>query len=165
MIGKDMKYSSILNLDNQNVWKINTLASNYIVTGQSSIPFTFISFFHQKIITFNVKYKPMSQPEALFESISQKLSSKFPEVSIGKMMSSPGLKFQDKVFAFYHNNSMGFRLGPTFEPNNFGLKEAKPLSPFKTKPPLKGWFVIDFYEHDSWELLAEKALDFTTTLK
>ena len=107
----------------------------------------------------------MNQPDALFETISSKLSSKYPGVSIGKMMSSPGLKFQDKVFAFYHNKSMGFRLGASFDPEKFGLKNFKPLSPFKKKPPLKGWFIIDNLESDVWELLSEKALDFTITIK
>jgi len=107
----------------------------------------------------------MNQPDALFEAISTKLTSEDPEVSIGKMMSSPGLKFRDKVFAFYHNKSMCFRLGPNFNPENFGLKNTKPLSPFKKKPPLKGWFIIEKYESDSWELLSEKALDFTRSIK
>ena len=107
----------------------------------------------------------MSQHTSLFESISAKLTSKYPDVSVGKMMSSPGLKFQDKVFAFYYKNSMGFRLGPNFNPDKFGIRNAKPLSPFKKKPPLKGWFIIDSNESDSWELLSEKALEFTTTIK
>jgi hypothetical protein len=81
------------------------------------------------------------------------------------MMSSPGLKYNNKVFAFYHKGNMGFRLGPQFSPPQHGIKFAKPLSPFKTKPPLKGWYVIDQIEKDLWPVLAEMALEFTMTLK
>ena len=107
----------------------------------------------------------MNQPYEVFNAISSRLSSKYPDVTIGKMMSSPGLKFRNKVFAFYHNESMGFRLGPNFDPQKFGLKNFKPLSPFKKKPPLKGWYIIDSSESDTWDLLSEKSLEFTSTLK
>jgi len=80
------------------------------------------------------------------------------------MMSDSGLKYKDKVFAFYHKESMGFRLGPDFDPEQFGLKNFKFLSPLKKKPPLKGWFIIDKLESDTWEALSEKALEFTVTL-
>lgn len=106
----------------------------------------------------------MNSPQDHFETIANELSSSQSGVSLGKMMSSPGLKFQDKVFAFYHNNEMGFRLGPNFDPEKHGLKYAKPLSPFKTKPPLKGWFIIETPEQQSWNELANMALEYTKTL-
>ena len=92
----------------------------------------------------------MSQPQELFNSIVEKLS-RVPDVHLGKMMSSPGLKYKDKVFAFYHRESMRFRLGPNFDPVK--------------KPPLKGWFIVEKYESDTWDKLAEIALEFTKTLK
>ena len=91
--------------------------------------------------------------------------SKDPDVHLGKMMSVPGLKFKSKVFAFLHKNSMGFRLGPNFNSEEMGISSAKPLSPFKKKPPLKGWFIIERYESDTWGLLSEIALEFTKTIK
>ena len=107
--------------------------------------------------------------KALAEDIFYKISDKFCDnkhgVILGKMMSSPGLKYNNKVFAFYHKETMGFRLGPQFDPMASGIKNAKPLSPFKTKPPLKGWFIIESVESDLWEDLTEMALDFTMTLK
>ncbi len=60
---------------------------------------------------------------------------------------------------------MGFRLGPNFNPEKMGIKNAKPLSPFKKKPPLKGWFIVEKYESNSWDVLVEMALEFTKTLK
>ena len=107
----------------------------------------------------------MLNSEAQFMKLVNKFSSSNPDVILGKMMSSPGLKYRNKVFAFYHKEEMGFRLGPKFDPVKFGLLNAKPLNPFKTKPPLKGWFVISAEESKLWEPLAEMALDFTKTLK
>jgi hypothetical protein len=107
----------------------------------------------------------MSQTEKHFYSLVAKHSSIDPDVHLGKMMSSPGLKFKDKVFAFYQKETMGFRLGPNFNAEKMGVKNAKPLSPFKKKPPLKGWYIIEKYESNSWDVLAEMALEFTKTLK
>lgn len=75
----------------------------------------------------------MNRSEKQFNSIVSKFSSLDQDV----MMSSPGLKFKDKVFAFYHKETMGFRLGPNFNPVKVGLENAKPLSPFKKKRLLK----------------------------
>ena len=80
------------------------------------------------------------------------------------MMSAPALKYKEKVFAFYHKQAMGFRLGPKFDPQKFGIVDAKPLSPFKTKPPLKGWFIISEANSRFWEMLTKRALDFTMSL-
>ncbi len=86
------------------------------------------------------------------------------DVQLGKMMSSPGLKCNGKMFAFHCKDGMGFRLGLGFDPDTFGLKNPKPLSPFKTKPPLKGWYIVSENESDKWEALATHALEFTRTL-
>ena len=100
-----------------------------------------------------------------FNQIVEKIKAKNADVHLGKMMSSPGLKVNNKVFAFYHKETMGFRLGKAFDANKFGLKTAQWLSPFKTKPPLKAWYVIDAEEEEYWEDLAEMALTFTRNLK
>ncbi len=107
----------------------------------------------------------MKKSEEEFQSLVIKFSALDQEVHSAKMMSSPGLKFKDKVFAFYHKEAMGFRLGPNFDPEKMGAKNAKPLSPFKTKPPLKGWFIIEHEESYAWDMLTELALEFTKTLK
>lgn len=97
-------------------------------------------------------------------ALVNKFSASDPEIYLGKMMSSPGLKYRDKVFAFYKNGEMGFRLGPKFDPDKFGLTNAKPLSPFKTKPPLRGWYIIEKNESNLWDTLATMALDYTKTI-
>ncbi len=107
----------------------------------------------------------MESPETHFQQIVEELTSADEGIVLGKMMSSPGLKYNNKVFAFFHEDSMGFRLRPNFDPDKFGLLDPQPLSPFKTKPPLKGWFIINVEEQASWPTLAELALAFTKTLR
>ena len=102
--------------------------------------------------------------ETQFMTLVDKFSSSDPDVILGKMMSAPALKHKEKVFAFYHNGEMGFRLGPKFDAQKFGIVDTRPLSPFKTKPPLKGWFIISEVERRFWEILTERALEFTKTL-
>ena len=58
----------------------------------------------------------MDKEEDLFNKIVEKLSKKHNFVSKGKMMSSPGIKYKTKVFAFYYNKEMVFRLGRDFIP-------------------------------------------------
>lgn len=106
----------------------------------------------------------MSNPKAQFMAIVDQMTTANQDVVLGKMMSSSGLKYKDKVFAFYSKEEMGFRLGPDFDPDKFGLTSARPLSPFKTKPPLKGWFMIDESESNRWQTLASLALEYTITL-
>ena len=106
----------------------------------------------------------MNQPQDLFETILEDLSQLESHVQEGNMMRSPGMKYKDKVFAFFYKEAMGFRLGPNFDPKSSGIENAKPLSPFKTKPPLKGWFIIDASERDRWAELSSKALEFTKTI-
>lgn len=107
----------------------------------------------------------MTPAEEKFYTIVKLLEETNEDVHLGKMMSSPGLKVGKKVFTFYHKETMGFRLGKDFEPEKLGLKTARYLSPFKTKPPLKAWQIIDFEENEFWEELATLALDFTRRLK
>ena len=107
----------------------------------------------------------MSKAEEKFNVIVAHLVEANEDVHLGKMMSSPGLKTGKDVFAFFHKEAMGFRLGKKFEPENFGLKTARHLSPFKTKPPLKAWQIVEFEEEEFWGELAEMALGFTRGLK
>ncbi|WP_179957803.1 hypothetical protein [Exilibacterium tricleocarpae] len=106
----------------------------------------------------------MVTPDDEFSRIAQWYVAHNPDVQLGKMMSSPGLKCNGKVFAFQNRDTMGFRLGPDFNPKAIGLKTSAPLSPFRTKPPLRGWFVVTAREQDRWQGLADAALNFTRTL-
>jgi hypothetical protein len=100
----------------------------------------------------------MDTSEKNFFSIGEKLSEENNNVSIGKMMSSPGIKYKDRVFAFYYKGQMVFKLGRDFDLPSIGISEFSLLSPFRTKPPLADWFEIPSEYKDRWEELARIAL-------
>lgn len=100
----------------------------------------------------------MEKEEIFFEKISEKLSGENGHIAPGKMMSSPGIRYKNKVFAFYAKKEMIFRLGKVFQPEEFKIKSYSLLSPFKSKPPLAGWFQIPYAEKEKWEKLARQAL-------
>lgn len=80
------------------------------------------------------------------------------------MMHSPAIKYGNRVAAFYHKGSMVFRLGKSIDIKKYGVSEFTYLSPFKTKPPLKAWYIINADQADLWHDLTELALDFTASL-
>ncbi|MEZ4949731.1 MAG: hypothetical protein R2879_14885 [Saprospiraceae bacterium] len=97
-------------------------------------------------------------PLDAYEKIVNEFEQK-PEVEKGKMMSSPGLKYKGKVFAFYHDEQMGFKLGEEFAPDTYGIEKWGYLSPFKNKPPMRAWFMVPSSESRHWETLANLALE------
>ena len=101
----------------------------------------------------------MEKEEILFTQIVESLSAKYEHVEAGKMMSSPGIKFRNKVFAFYYQDQMCFKLGKGFDIESLGIHDYSFLSPFKNKPPMKGWFNVPFAYQDQWKSLAEIALE------
>jgi hypothetical protein len=100
----------------------------------------------------------MDTPELLFQAIAEKLAAESPSVTPGTMMSSPGIRYNDKVFAFFYKDGMVFRLGRDFDPKTVGIDDYRLLSPFKTKPPLVDWFEIPASQMQQWEALARLAL-------
>ena len=100
----------------------------------------------------------MEKEEALFQQITEKLAEEHKNVTPGKMMSAPSIKYKNKVFAFYAKKEMVFRLGKNFQPGELKIESYRLLNPFKNKPPLAGWFQISYTEHRKWEKLARRAL-------
>ncbi|MEQ9301039.1 MAG: hypothetical protein RIF33_20865 [Cyclobacteriaceae bacterium] len=93
-----------------------------------------------------------------FEEIRQAMISMDSSLAAGKMMSSPAIVYQDKVFCFLSRKyKMVFKLGKGFDITtlNFPTEE---FSPFKNKKPLSGWFEVDFTYSDRWPKLAQQAL-------
>ncbi len=100
----------------------------------------------------------MTEAEIAYNSIVDNLCAE-NGVSSGKMMSSPGICFKGKVFAFFWNEKMTFRLGKNFAlEEKFGISEFEFLNPFKNKPPMKGWYVIDEKHVKKWPEIAQEAL-------
>ncbi len=79
-------------------------------------------------------------------------------VTTGRMMSSPGVAYEGKIFAFFHRGEMGFKAGREFDPASLGLRRWRYLSPYKTKPPMKDWFILTHKEVGFWKKLAVVAL-------
>lgn len=100
----------------------------------------------------------MTEAQAFYEYIRDKLC-KNDGVAMGKMMSSPAVKYKGKVFTFFHNEQMTFKLGKDFEPEEQGLQGCSYLSPFKNKPPMRAWIIVPWSEKDQWENLAQLALE------
>jgi len=99
-----------------------------------------------------------SEEEQCFRSIAVLLASENSAITLGKMMSSPALHYQGKVFAFYYRKKMVFRLGRDFQPETFNIQHYRLLAPFKTKPPMVDWFEIPSTDQHRWEDLSRYAL-------
>jgi hypothetical protein len=96
----------------------------------------------------------MKKAYTIFLRIQEEMVAEYALVSPGKMMSSPAIRYKTKVFAFYHNNEMIFRMGKDFDPSTFKLKKYSILNPFKKKAPLYGWFQVPIIESKKWKKLA-----------
>jgi hypothetical protein len=99
----------------------------------------------------------MSETETIFRVIADELIAAHDAVTLGRMMSSPAITRNNKVFAFYHADAMVFKLGEDFEPKSAGISSYELLSPFKNKPPMRAWFRIP--DQSKWTMLAEEALN------
>jgi hypothetical protein len=100
----------------------------------------------------------MNTPEQQFLAIAAQLAAESQEITTGKMMSSPGIRYRNKVLAFFYRETMVFKLGRAFDPGSYGLHDYQLLSPYKTRPPLRDWFEVSATHSDRWEALARLAL-------
>ena len=100
------------------------------------------------------------ETERLFDLIAQKLAT-LERVSVGKMMRSPAIKVKGKVFAFYHQGAMFFKLDEQTDLYKAKFPGSDYLSPFKKKPPMKGWLKVPVEFSDQWESLAVEAMKTT----
>ncbi|MCB0838410.1 MAG: hypothetical protein KDE26_31520 [Bacteroidetes bacterium] len=94
----------------------------------------------------------------IFQEIVEAFTENYPSVKEGKMMSSAGLKVNGKVFCFFHEGEMCFKLGKNADTDRPELAGFRHLDPFKNKPPLTAWYYIPFTQKRIWEMLAEEAM-------
>ena len=100
----------------------------------------------------------MQTPAQQLEAMAERLAEESEDNTTGKMMSSHGIRYKNKVFAFAYREAMVFRFGRGFDPGALGIHDYKLLAPFKTKPPLLDWFEIGPAHASQWEELARLAL-------
>nr|WP_299171114.1 hypothetical protein [uncultured Allomuricauda sp.] len=94
-----------------------------------------------------------------FIEIRELFCLRHPNVTEGKMMSSPAIHYNKKVFAFFsRKQKMVFKLGKEY-PFNELKAEASEFNPFKNKKPLTGWYEVDFDHQEKWEMLTNIALE------
>ncbi|MEX0314117.1 MAG: hypothetical protein AB3N18_08065 [Allomuricauda sp.] len=93
-----------------------------------------------------------------FMEIREQFCIKYPEVTEGKMMSSPAIHYKSKVFAFFsRKQKMVFKLGKGYPLNELDV-EISEFNPFKNKKPLSGWYEVEYKYHKNWEGLTQLAL-------
>ncbi|HUT49253.1 MAG TPA: hypothetical protein VM325_07930 [Alphaproteobacteria bacterium] len=95
----------------------------------------------------------------VFEGIVGRMTAEHDGVAPGRMMSRAAVAYKGKVFSFLGDkDEMVFRLGKGYDPDAAGLVDWSYLSPFKNKPPMRGWIGVRAAQADRWSDLAEKAL-------
>lgn len=99
-----------------------------------------------------------TKAENRFFEIARILSREDKKITLGNMMSSPGIKYKNKVIAFYHKDEMVFRVGKEADLVKLGIAKPKFLSPFKSKPPMTGWICLGYAERSNWEKISRVAL-------
>ncbi len=93
-----------------------------------------------------------------FEAIQEQLCYGHEHVTQGKMMSSPAIHYQGKVFAFYsRKGAMVFKLGKGYPVETLKVSTAI-FSPFKSKKPLSGWYEVPLEDSTYWPDMCELAL-------
>ncbi|WNJ18228.1 hypothetical protein [Pontibacter sp. G13] len=104
-----------------------------------------------------------AQSQSAFQAVCQQMMDQHPDVELGKMMSAEGLQFRGKVFAFYIDGEMCFKLGKDFDTKAVGMAETRYLSPFKNKGPMKAWYWSHSDESELWPRLGEIALEYLSS--
>lgn len=97
--------------------------------------------------------------ENLFSNIVAQITAEHDNVLEGKMMSSPALKLNGKVFVFSHKNSMTFKFQKETELYKSQYPGSSYLSPFKNKPPMRGWLTIPAEFQGDWLKLTKACLE------
>jgi hypothetical protein len=104
------------------------------------------------------KGAPVERAVAEFQAIAERLAAEVEGVASGRMMSSPGMRYGEKYFAFFQQGSVVFRLGRGYDLAAHGVTDYHLLAPYKTRPPLADWFVVPPAHLDAWDALARAAL-------
>lgn len=95
-------------------------------------------------------------PDAQWQQLADQFIAQHDAIEMGKMMSAPAIQYKGKVFAFFYEGKMTFKLGKGYDIHSLGIHDYEHLAPFKSKPPMKAWFIVADAAH--WQALANAAL-------
>jgi hypothetical protein len=99
----------------------------------------------------------------VWHALSDQMADEFKGVERGKMMSADALTYAGKVFVFFSTKGggtgLGCRLGRDYPFDQLKLSQIRHLAPFKTKPPMKDWILVDYCDADRWHELVRIALE------
>ena len=144
-------------------WYIDHIWDSYKLHGKQNLPAEHLRISGKKKFDLNQIMDfliGITEEEKLYNSIADKFAAKHKHVARGPMMSAPGIRYKNKNFAFFHKNEMTFKLGKSFNAKANGIKIVRHLSPFKTKPPLKAWYIIAVEQKGMWEELTHLAFEY-----
>ena len=144
-------------------WYINHIWESYKRYGELNLPKDIIKLTGKRKFDLDALAQQLdliSPAEKIFNTIANKFESRYKHVARGPMMSAPGIRYKTKNFAFFHKNEMTFKLGKKFNTKANGIKNVRHLSPFKTKPPLKAWYIISSDQKEIWEELTQVAFEY-----
>lgn len=144
-------------------WYIEHIWKSYKKYGTNNLPENCIKISGK--VKFDIKeiieqLMGTTEESIIFNEIADGLSADNKHVARGPMMSAPGIRYKNKNFAFFHKNEMTFKLGKAFDAKGNGINKVRHLSPFKTKPPLKAWYIVSSDQKEIWTYLADLALDY-----
>ena len=97
-------------------------------------------------------------PMEAFDEVAHHLAATEDGVELGKMMSSPGVTYRGRVFCFFYDSAMVFKLGKDADTSSSDLQGWQWLNPFKNKGPMKAWYIVPLQDAAQWERLAREAL-------
>jgi len=98
------------------------------------------------------------KPEQTFERIATSIFEKYEEATSGNMMRSPAIKWNGAVIAFFHKDSMTFKLGKEADFYMHKYVGSSYLSPFKNKPPMKSWLSVPGEFANEWKGIMEACI-------
>lgn len=101
----------------------------------------------------------MSPTYIAFEKILIDLTSRYQDVSIGRMMSASAIQYQSKIFCFFKDEKMVFKIGrETDLKKEYQIDSYDLFSPFDSKPPMQDWFIVSKEFQSRWHILAGQSL-------
>jgi TfoX/Sxy family transcriptional regulator of competence genes len=151
--------------------RLKTLCTALILDKELVIPIKYrlvgLSFFTSRLkkgICMSKSAKPQSSDaNCRFELIKLQFSKK-PNITLGKMFGSEGLKVADKVFAMCVNGALVVKLPADKVLSMVQAKQAQLFDPGHGRP-MKEWLSMNTGSAEDWLALAEQSRKYVAELE